>query len=73
MTTLTINIPDDSEAIILAISTIVSNAGGEISISSSDDDLSQSEFDSLKSAYQETLLIKDSKAKGVPISDLWND
>lgn len=73
MTTLTINIPDDSEAIISAISTIVSNAGGEISISSSDDDLSQSEFDSLKSAYQETLLIKDGKAKAVPISDLWND
>ena len=74
MTTLTINIPDNSIDIIAAISKLVDKAGGEVSIlSSSEDDLSESEFESLKSAYREALLIRDGKSKSIPISELWND
>ena len=74
MTTLTINIPDNSETIISAISKLVGEAGGEIAIlSSPDDDFCESEFESLTSAYREALLIRDSKSKSIPISELWND
>lgn len=73
MTTLTVSIPDDNEAVISAISKIVGKAGGEISVLSSDEDLCEAEFASLKSAYKEALLIKDGKVKGIPISELWND
>ena len=73
MTTLTINIPDSSKAIIADISLIVNKAGGDISVTTSDDNLSEAEFEALKLSYKEALLIKDGKAKGVPITELWND
>lgn len=72
MTTLTINIPDDSSDIISDITSLVKNAGGEISISF-DEGLSVDEMELLKSAYKEALLIKDGKLKGIPASGLWND
>ena len=72
MTTLTINIPDDSSDIISDITSLVKNAGGEISISF-DEGLSEDEMELLKSAYKEALLIKDGKLKGIPASELWND
>ncbi|TFF38850.1 hypothetical protein [Mucilaginibacter psychrotolerans] len=72
MTTLTISIPDDSSDIISDITSLVKNAGGEISISS-DEGLSEQEMDLLKSSYKEALLIKDGKLKGIPASELWND
>jgi len=72
MTTLTINIPDSNSDIISKISSLVETAGGKISIYS-DDDLSDSEFKSLKEGFKEALLIKDGKLKGIPASELWND
>jgi hypothetical protein len=72
MTTLTINIPDDSLDIISDITSLVKSAGGEISVSL-DEGLSDDEMALLKSAYKEALLIKDGKLKGVPASELWND
>lgn len=72
MTTLTINIPDDSSDTISDITSLVKNAGGEISISF-DKGLSVDEMELLKSAYKEALLIKDGKLKGIPASELWND
>lgn len=75
MTTLTVNIPGDSKAVIEAISKIVDKVGGNISIlSTSDaDDLGKAEFEALKLSYKEALLIKDGKAKSVPISELWDE
>ena len=72
MTTLTINIPDSSLDIISEISAIVKTAGGNIAINS-DDDLSDEELELLKSSYREALSIKDGKAKGIPVSALWNE
>jgi len=74
MTTLTITIPDNSRTTISAISKLVGEAGGEVAIlSSPEEDLCESEFESLKSAYREALLIRDGKSKSIPISELWND
>jgi hypothetical protein len=72
MTVLTINLPENSADIISDISSLVKSAGGEISILS-DDDFSDTEFNTLKEGYKEALLIKDGKLKGIPLSDLWND
>lgn len=74
MTTLTIQIPDDSRAVIKAISEMVDKVGGNISIDpSSDDNLSEAEFEALKSSYKEALSIKNGKAQGISVSELWND
>lgn len=72
MTTLTINIPDSNPAIISEISSIVKNAGGDVSIYN-DDDLSADELALLEESYKEALLIKDGKLTGIPVSELWND
>lgn len=74
MTTLTINIPDSSKDIISDISLLVNKAGGDISVyTTHDDDLCEAEFEALKLSYKEALLIKAGKAKGIPVSELWND
>jgi len=70
--TITINIPDNHSNIISEISSMVKTAGGEIFVYA-DDDLSDQEFEMLKSAYKEALLIKDGKLKTIPASELWND
>ncbi len=70
--TITINILDAHSTIISEISSLVKTAGGETFVYA-DDDLSDQEFEMLKSAYKEVLLIKDGKLKAIPASELWND
>lgn len=74
MTTLTINIPEDSKKAIEEIASIVDKAGGYIAVhNEEDDDLSEGEIEALKLSYKEALLIKEGKVKGIPVSELWND
>jgi hypothetical protein len=72
MTILTINIPDSNKSIISDISALVKKAGLDIYISS-DDDLTNEEFELLAESYKEALLIKDGRIKAIPASELWND
>ncbi|QQL51460.1 hypothetical protein [Mucilaginibacter ginkgonis] len=72
MTTLTINIPDDSSNAISDISKIVKKIGGHIAVSS-DDDISDEELEIISKSYKEALLIKDGKINKVPASKLWDE
>jgi hypothetical protein len=69
--TITIELPDTAKDIVAALSTLIKDAGGSISVD--DDNLSQAEFDLLQESYREALLIKKGAVKGIPASDLWND
>jgi len=73
MTTLTIEIPDNNMSLLSELIKLTENAGLKVVIDNNDDNLSESEFQSLKSAAEEAVLIKKGLSKGVPLSELWND
>jgi hypothetical protein len=73
MTTLTIEIPDDNSSVLSELIKLTNNAGLKVSIDSDEDNLSESEFKSLKNAAEEAVLIKKGLSKGIPLSELWND
>ena len=73
MTTLIIEIPDNSNDVIAAITDITQKAGLKISIDQDDDGLSENEFKSLENACKEAVLIKKGLSKPIPASELWND
>ncbi len=73
MTTLTIEIPDSEGSILSKLTSITKRAGLKICIQKDNDDLSESEFQSLQSACEEVVLIKKGLSKPIPISELWND
>ena len=73
MTTLTIEIPDDNSSLLSELIKFTKNAGLKVSIDHDEDNLSESEFQSLKNAAEEAVLIKKGLSKGIPLSALWND
>ena len=73
MTTLTIEIPDDNSLILSKLVKLTKTAGLKVSIDHDEDNLTESEFQSLKKAAEEAVLIKKGLAKGIPASELWND
>jgi len=73
MTTLTIEIPDDNNPLLSELIKFTKNAGLKVRIDNGEDDLSESEFESLKNAAEEAMLIKKGLSKGIPVSELWND
>jgi hypothetical protein len=73
MTTLTIEIPDDNSSLLSELIELTKNAGLKVSINNDEDNLSESEFQSLKNAAEEAVLIKKGLSKGIPVSELWND
>lgn len=73
MTTLTIEIPDNNTSLLSELIKLTENAGLKVVIDNNDDNLSESEFQSLKNAAEEAVLIKQGLSKGIPLSELWND
>ena len=73
MTTLTIEIPDNNSSLLSELIKLTKNAGLKVRIDTDEDNLSESEFQSLKNAAEEAVLIKKGVAKGIPVSELWND
>ena len=73
MTTLTIEIPDENSLLLSELIKLTKNAGLKVSINNDEDNLSESEFQSLKNASEEAILIKKGLTKGIPLSELWND
>ena len=73
MTTLTIEIPDDNSSLLSELIKLTKNAGLKVRINNDEENLSESEFQSLKNAAEEAVLIKKGLSKGIPISELWND
>jgi hypothetical protein len=73
MTTLTIEIPDDNSSLLSELIKLTKNAGLKVRIDNDEDNLSESEFQSLKNAAEEAVLIKQGLSKGIPVSELWND
>jgi hypothetical protein len=73
MTTLTIEIPDDNSLLLSELIKLTKNAGLKVHINNDEDNLSESEFQSLKNAAEEAVLIKKGLTKGIPLSELWND
>ena len=73
MTTLTIEIPDDNSSVLSDLIKLTKNAGLKVRIDNNEDNLSKSEFQSLKNAAEEAVLIKKGLSKGIPVSELWND
>ena len=73
MTTLTIEIPDDNSLLLSELIKLTKNAGLKVRIDNDEDNLSESEFQSLKNAAEEAVLIKKGLLKGIPASELWND
>ncbi|MFI5136974.1 MAG: hypothetical protein ACHQIM_04050 [Sphingobacteriales bacterium] len=73
MTTLTIEIPDDNSSLLSELIKLTKNAGLKVRIDNDEDNLSESEFQSLKKAAEEAVLIKKGLSKGIPVSELWND
>jgi hypothetical protein len=73
MTTLTIEIPDDNSSLLSELIKLTKNAGLKVRIDNDEDNLSESEFQSLKNAAEEAVLIKKGLSKGIPLSELWND
>jgi hypothetical protein len=73
MTTLTIEIPDDNSSLLSELIKLTKNAGLNVRIDNDEDNLSESEFQSLKNAAEEAVLIKKGLLKGIPASELWND
>jgi len=73
MTTLIIEIPDNNKSILSKLTSITKSAGLKVTIDNSDDNLSESEFQSLQNACNEAVLIKKGLAKGILPSELWND
>jgi hypothetical protein len=71
MTTLIIEIPENE---VTDISNIVKAKGGNVFEPNLDDEnLTVDEFESLKRGLKEALLIKDSKIKSIPFSELWEE
>jgi len=73
MTTSTIEIPEDNSSILSDIIKLTKNAGLKVRIENDEDNLSESELQSLKNAAEEAVLIKKGLSKGIPVSELWND
>ncbi len=73
MTTLTIEIPDDNKSLLSELIKFTKNAGLKVIIENDEDNLTESEFQSLKNAAEEAVLIKKGLSKGIPASELWND
>ena len=73
MTTLTIEIPDDNNSILSKLLKFSKNADLKVRIDNDEDNLSESEFQSLIKAAEEAVLIKKGLSKGIPASELWND
>jgi hypothetical protein len=73
MTTLTIEIPNDNSSLLSELIKLTKNAGLNVRIDNDEDNLSESEFQSLKNAAEEAVLIKKGLLKGIPVSELWND
>jgi hypothetical protein len=73
MTTLTIEIPDENSSLLSELIKLSKNAGLKVRIDNDEDNLSESEFQSLKNAAEEAVLIKKGLSKGIPASELWND
>jgi len=73
MTTLTIEIPDDNSSLLSELIKLTKNAGLNVRMDNDEDNLSESEFQSLKNAAEEAVLIKKGLLKGIPVSELWND
>ena len=73
MTTLTIEIPDDNSSLLSELIKLTKNAGLNVRIDNDEDNLSESEFQSLKNAAEEAVLIKKGLLKGISASELWND
>ena len=73
MTTLTIEIPDNQNSVIAAITEITQKAGLKVSIDADDEGLSEEEFRKIQDACKEVILIKKGLSKAIPASELWND
>jgi hypothetical protein len=73
MTTLTIEIPDENSSLLSELIKLTKNAGLKVRIDNDEDNLSENEFQSLKNAAEEAVLIKKGLSKGIPASELWND
>ena len=73
MTKLTIEIPGGNSSLLTELIKFTKNAGLKVSIDHDEDNLSESEFQSLKNAAEEAVLIKKGLSKGIPVSELWND
>ena len=73
MTTLTIEIPDGNSSLLSELIDLTKNAGLKVCIDNDEDNLSESEFQSLKNAAEEAVLIKKGLSKAIPLSELWND
>jgi hypothetical protein len=72
MTTLIIEIPDDDMSILSKLTSITKDAGLKVTINTDEDNLSESEFKSLRDACNEAVLIKKGLSKGILPSELWN-
>ena len=55
MTTLTIEIPDDNSSVLSDLIKLTKNAGLKVRIDNDEDNLSKSEFQSLKNAAEEAV------------------
>jgi hypothetical protein len=44
-----------------------------VTIDNDEDNLNENQFQSLKNAAEEAVLIKTGLSKGIPLSELWND
>jgi len=58
MTTLTIEIPDDNSSLLSELIKLTKNAGLKVRIDNDEDNLSESEFESLISAAEDAVLKK---------------
>jgi len=71
MTTLIIEIPDKETE---DISNIVRAKGGNVvHVNADQEDLTPAELELLKRGLKDALLIKESKIKSIPFSELWNN
>ncbi len=73
MTTLTIEIPDDNSSLLSELIKFTKNAGLNVGLDNDEVNLSKSEFQSLKNAAEEAVLIKKGISKAIPLSELSND
>jgi len=73
MTTFTIEIPDNNSSLLSELIKLTKNACLKVRIDNDEDNLSEGEFQSLKNAAEEAVLIKKGLSKGIPVSELWND
>ena len=73
MTTITIHLPENDNAVISNISNIVKKIKGSRIDIDIDDGLTEAELAGLKRSLKEVEMIKKGEMKPLSISDLWNE